>query len=175
MSDKLYKVEINNKAEHQVSFDESGSVIKVDEQVSVWDIISIKMGATPAFHILKDNKSFTAEVLEADYSGKSFVIRINGNKYSVVVKDRFDALLHDLGMDTQSAAKLDNLKAPMPGLVLDVRVSEGQQVLKNDPIIVLEAMKMENILKAQADGIVKNISVKKGDKVEKNQVMITFI
>ena len=92
----------------------------------------------------------------------------------MVVKDRFDGLLHDLGMDMQSSAKLDNLKAPMPGLVLEVRVSEGQEVKKNDPIIVLEAMKMENILKAHADGVVKNISVKKGDKVEKNQVMVNF-
>jgi acetyl/propionyl-CoA carboxylase alpha subunit len=174
MNDKLYKVKVNNKEEHQVSFDGSDNIINVDNRVSEWDIISIKKGANPSFHILKDNKSFTAEVLEADYSTKSFVIRINGNKYSVVVKDRFDGLLHDLGMDIQASARIDNLKAPMPGLVLDVRVSEGQQILKNDPIIVLEAMKMENILKAQADGTIKMINVKKGDKVEKNQVMITF-
>jgi acetyl/propionyl-CoA carboxylase alpha subunit len=174
MSDKLYKVKINDKEEHQVSFDGADAIISVDNKVSEWDIVSIKKGATPSFHILKDNKSFTAEVLEADYVNKSFVIRVNGNKYSVVVKDRFDGLLHDLGMDTQSSARIDNLKAPMPGLVLDIRVSEGQQFYKNDPIVVLEAMKMENILKAHADGIVKKINVKKGDKVEKNQVMITF-
>lgn len=175
MSDKLYKVKVNDKHEHQVLFDASGKIINVDNITSEWDIISIKKGANPTFHIIKDKKSFTAEVLEADYSTKTFIIRINGNKYSLVVKDRFDGLLHDLGMDTLASTKLDNLKAPMPGLVLDVRVSEGQEVKKNDPIIVLEAMKMENILKANSDGIVKNISVKKGDKVEKNQVMITFL
>ncbi len=173
--DKLYKVKVNDKTEHQVVFDASGNIKELDNNNSVWDIVSIKKGSTPSFHILKDNKSFFAEVMESDFTNKTFVVRINGNKYSLNVKDRFDGLLHDLGMDNLSAAKLDNLKAPMPGLVLDVRVSEGQEIKKNDPIIVLEAMKMENILKAHADGTVKTISVKKGDKVEKNQVMITFV
>ncbi len=174
MNDKLYKAKVNHKSEHQILFDTTGEIISIDDIKSVWDIAIIKKGDTPTFHILKDTKSFTAEVVEADYATKSFIIRINGNKYSIMVKDRFDGLLHDLGMDSQTSSKLDNMKAPMPGLVLDVRVSEGQQVMKGDSIIVLEAMKMENILKAQADGTVKNISVKKGDKVEKNQVMITF-
>jgi acetyl/propionyl-CoA carboxylase alpha subunit len=62
----------------------------------------------------------------------------------------------------------------MPGLVLDIRVIEGQKISKNDPIIVLEAMKMENILKATSEGIVKKINIKKGDKVEKNQVLVSF-
>ena len=63
----------------------------------------------------------------------------------------------------------------MPGLVLDIRVVEGDAVKKGDPILVLEAMKMENIIKSPTDGIVKKINVKKGVAVEKSQVLIHFI
>jgi biotin carboxyl carrier protein len=62
----------------------------------------------------------------------------------------------------------------MPGLVLNVLVSDGQSVAKGDAVLVLEAMKMENIIKAPADGVVKKVAVVKGDKVEKNQVMISM-
>ncbi|MEI6816755.1 MAG: biotin/lipoyl-containing protein [Bacteroidota bacterium] len=170
--EKTYKVKINDAdLEHQVSFDDVAKTITMDDKKSEWDVVVIKPGI---FHIIKDSKSYNAEVMEADYSTKSFLIRINGNNYSVVVKDRFDGLLHDLGMDVLASNKKEDLKAPMPGLVLDVRVSEGQQIGKNDAILVLEAMKMENILKAASDGIIKKILVKKGDKVEKNQVLVMF-
>lgn len=168
---KLYKVSVNNKAPHQFEFDETEKKVSLDNKPSEWDVVVIKKGI---FNIIKDNKSYNAEVLEADYQTKTFLIRVNGNKYYVGVKDRYDDLLHDLGMDTLSHHKIDNLKAPMPGMVLDIRVIEGQKITKNDPIIVLEAMKMENILKATSDGVVKKVNVKKGEKVEKNQVLVSF-
>ncbi|HNH66215.1 MAG TPA: biotin/lipoyl-binding protein, partial [Bacteroidia bacterium] len=70
------------------------------------------------------------------------------------------------------AQKVNDLKAPMPGLVLDILVSEGQTIQKGDSLLVLEAMKMENNLKAINDAVVKKINVSKGDKVEKNTVLI---
>jgi biotin carboxyl carrier protein len=62
----------------------------------------------------------------------------------------------------------------MPGLVLDVRVKEGDEVKKGDPLLVLEAMKMENILKSPAHAKIKKINVNKGQAVEKNQVLVSF-
>jgi acetyl/propionyl-CoA carboxylase alpha subunit len=91
-----------------------------------------------------------------------------------VISDRYDELLRSLGMDKAMGAKVNELKAPMPGLVLDIRVTEGQSVAKGEAVIVLEAMKMENILKAPADVVVKKIVAKKGNAVEKNQVLVTF-
>ena len=75
-------------------------------------------------------------------------------------------------MDKMFAQKVNDLKAPMPGLVLDILVSEGQTIQKGDNLLVLEAMKMENNLKATNDAVVKKIKVSKGDKVEKNTVLI---
>jgi biotin carboxyl carrier protein len=79
-----------------------------------------------------------------------------------------------MGIDQNSTGKINDIKAPMPGMVLQVMVENGQAIKKGDAIVVLEAMKMENILKSPSDGTIKNILVVKGDKVEKNQVLISF-
>ena len=88
--------------------------------------------------------------------------------------DQFDELLHQLGMDNLNTATISEIKAPMPGLVLRILASVGQEVQKGGNLLVLEAMKMENIIKAPADVIIKSVKVNPGDKVEKNQVMMIF-
>ena len=62
----------------------------------------------------------------------------------------------------------------MPGMVLNILVNEGDTIKKGDPLIVLEAMKMENILKSPTDGVIKKIPINKGVAVEKNQLLIQF-
>ena len=89
-------------------------------------------------------------------------------------KDRFDLLLERLGMANAATTKVNELKAPMPGLIVDIRVQPGQAVLKGDPLLVLEAMKMENILKAPADGTVSGLKVVLRDNVQKGQVLVQF-
>lgn len=135
------------------------------------DIVEVRNGL---FSILVDNKSYNAEVIGHNRDEKIFQIRINDNNYKVLVNDQYDLLLKELGLDKLSAKKASDLKAPMPGLVVEVAVEEGQEIKKGDKLVVLEAMKMENILKAPADGIVKKINIKKGNTVEKNEVLILF-
>jgi biotin carboxyl carrier protein len=62
----------------------------------------------------------------------------------------------------------------MPGLVIDILVKSGQSVQKNEPLLILEAMKMENVIKAAGDGIVKIINAKKGQPVDKGQTLLEF-
>ena len=62
----------------------------------------------------------------------------------------------------------------MPGMVLNILVAEGQEVKKGEALIILEAMKMENILKSPTDGVIKKIAINKGVAVEKNQILIQF-
>jgi len=64
------------------------------------------------------------------------------------------------------------IKAPMPGLVLRIQVEAGQQVEKGQALLVLEAMKMENVLKAPASGVVAEIKAVAGAAVEKGEVLI---
>jgi biotin carboxyl carrier protein len=88
------------------------------------------------------------------------------------MRDRFDDLLKELGMDAAASLKVGDLKAPMPGLVVDIPVKEGDTVSKGDTLVILEAMKMENALKAVADATVKKIAVTKGQAVDKNTLLI---
>ena len=136
-----------------------------------WDFVQLDANR---FHIIKDNASFAAELVEADYKAKTFTLKINGTLHTVSVKDRFDLLLDKMGMSNVSEKKLNDIKAPMPGLVLDIKVKPGDEVKKGDQILILEAMKMENILKSPGDGIVKAIKVNVKDNVEKGQVLLEF-
>jgi biotin carboxyl carrier protein len=124
--------------------------------------------------VLRDNRSYEVEIVEADTTEKTMLIKVNGHPYPLSVADKFDELLHSMGLDKAASVKINDMKAPMPGLVLNVVVEEGQQIKKGDPVIVLEAMKMENILKSPADLTVKKVLVKKGVAVEKGQVLVQF-
>lgn len=136
-----------------------------------WDLVQLDANR---FHIIKDNVSYNAELVEADYKAKTFTLKINGTLHTVSVKDRFDLLLDQMGMSNANEKKLNDIKAPMPGLVLDIKVKIGDEVKKGDQILILEAMKMENILKSPGDGIVKAIKVNVKDNVEKGQVLLEF-
>ncbi len=162
------KATVNN-TEYTFEFDNEKNVFLLNG--SIFPINKIQSSANE-FHLLNGTKSFNADVIEADYAAKEFTIRVNGNKYNVTVRDKYDELLHALGMDKAMSNKVNDLKAPMPGLVLDVLVSEGQQIKKGDSLLVLEAMKMENILKATNDAVVKKVRVEKSARVEKNEVLI---
>jgi len=124
------------------------------------------------FHILRNNKTYRAEVLEADFSAKTFRIKINGSPYKVKIADDYDLLVKKWGLAGASGKKIKNVKAPMPGLVVGVSVEVGQEVSKGDPLLILEAMKMENVLKSLGEGRVKAVFVEQGTAVDKDQLLI---
>ena len=126
------------------------------------------------FHVILNRKAYRTEILETDYQNKTFTIRINGNNYRVQLADQYDQLIDRLGLKVDAGKKVDQINAPMPGLVLEVQVKEGDQLKEGKPLLILEAMKMENVIKAPADVTIKEIKVKKGNSVDKNQVLVTF-
>lgn len=126
------------------------------------------------YHLIRGNKTFRIEVLSVNLAKKHVTLSINGKKADLLVKDKMDLLLEKLGMSSEVSRKINELKAPMPGLILEIKVEEGMEVNAGDPLLILEAMKMENVLKSAGAGIVKKISVTKGSSVEKNQVLIIF-
>jgi len=151
------------------SYEEKNGSIYINGEELILDLKKLKLGY---YHILLNGKSYNIEVLESIKSTKSHQIRINGKVFDVQLRDRYDKLLHELGLDVNASQKIADLKAPMPGLVVDIPVAEGQEVKKGETLLILEAMKMENTLKAVADGIVGKINVRKGQAVEKNEVLI---
>lgn len=102
----------------------------------------------------------------------SYVVHTEGDEFEVLLKDEKDLLLERFGFVATAESSLQQIRAPMPGLVLNLRVQEGQDVKAGDGLVVLEAMKMENELRAQADGVVKAIHVEHGDAVGKNDLLI---
>lgn len=164
----MYKALTNRKTFEIAAGDESWTV---DGNALDWDVCSLGAGH---FHILYMGKGYNAELVKTDSDTKTVELKINGRRYSVHLKDKFDLLLEKMGMNNTGAGKLNVLKAPMPGLIIDLRVEAGQTVKAGDPLLVLEAMKMENVIKAPGEGIVKQLKIKKGDSVEKNQVLIEF-
>ncbi|MGI4884807.1 MAG: biotin/lipoyl-containing protein [Janthinobacterium lividum] len=145
--------------------------LRFNGQAFAWDVAA---GAAGRFQVLHGGRSYDAEVVSADYTTKQFVLKINGQRIELLAKDRFDQLLERLGLSNAAAVQVNELKAPMPGLIVDVRVQPGQAVQKGDPLLVLEAMKMENILKAPADGTVSAIKVGLRDNVQKGQLLVQF-
>jgi biotin carboxyl carrier protein len=133
----------------------------------------IKISATK-FHAIIQSKSLTVELESVDEARKQFVIIINGVKYEVGLQNQYDILLKQLGLDKMTVGKVNHVKAPMPGMVLHIQVKEGDDVKKGDALLVLEAMKMENVIKAAGDAKIKKIIAKEKTAVEKGQTLIEF-
>ncbi len=165
----MSKVTVNKSKAIEVDYTDQG--ITLDGKPFAWDLVQISEGY---FHILHNKKSYKAEIVKADKATKTFTFKINNHIHSVEVKDKFDLLLEKLGMTNGASSKVNNIKAPMPGLIIDLKVKAGDTVKAGDQLLILEAMKMENILKSAGEGVVKSVNVKKGDTVEKNQVLIEF-
>jgi len=165
----MYKATVNKK-DFNIENNNDGQ-LTVDGNIVDWDLVKI---SNQAFHVLIKNKSYRAEVIKADPVAKSFLLKINGKVYDVSLKDKFDLLLEKMGLNNGLAGKANNIKAPMPGLIVDLRVKPGDQVNPGDALLILEAMKMENLIKATAQSVVKSVKVAKGDSVEKNQILIEF-
>jgi acetyl/propionyl-CoA carboxylase alpha subunit len=126
------------------------------------------------YHVIWENKSYNIEIIRADYTEKVFEILINGRMIHTKAKGEFDLLLESMGMQANAVQKINHVKAPMPGLIQSISVVEGDTVKKGDILLVLVAMKMENVIKSPGDGIVKILKVSAGEIVEKNQVMLEF-
>lgn len=126
------------------------------------------------FHVLKDHKPYKAEIVAADFIAKKYTIKVNNNLYEVGIADALDLLIQSMGIERGRTKVVNAIKAPMPGLILEINVAVGQEVKENDPLLILEAMKMENSFLSPRDGVIKSIAVEKGHAVDKGQLLIEF-
>lgn len=146
--------------------------VLVNGQLSPLDITQIQAGKF--LHLLYKHQSYYFEIVSYDSEQKQFAIAYQGQVYTIGIKDRFDQLLKHLGLDQANKVKINEVKAPMPGLVLSLKVAEQQAVKKGDAILILEAMKMENVIKSPIDGVIKQIVVSEKQAVDKNQTLVLF-
>jgi biotin carboxyl carrier protein len=141
-----------------------------EQQINATNLVKNTDGS---YHILQNNQSFIVQSIQKN-ANKSYTITVNGNAYLVQIKDSLDTLIQIMGISASTTKVVNDIKAPMPGLLLDILVSVGQQVTENQPVLILEAMKMENTLLSPKTGVVKEILLQKGNAVEKGQVLVTF-
>ena len=165
----MYQLKINNEYTYDLDKNSDGLLINGDKVVP-----DIKQLNVSSWHVINNLRSYNAEVISFNQTEKTAEIKVNNTIYSITAKDQFDILLDKLGLSALNAAKVSEIKAPMPGLVLKVFVNEGAEIKKGDNLFILEAMKMENIIKAPADVIVKTVRIKPGDKVETGQILMLF-
>ena len=161
----------SKKGSYKIDYkDSKGSEVSVNGEDFILDLQDSKTG----FHIIHNGKGISVDVVEVNRQDKTVVLRIDSKRYSYIVKDRFEALLSELGMNGMASGSISEVKAPMPGLVLDVLVKSGDEVKIDQPLLILEAMKMENVIKSPVVGSIKQVSISKGDSVEKNHVLVEF-
>lgn len=158
---EIFNVKVNNLDEFKIS----------DKDLIKLDLVE---NADYKYHILQNNKPYKAEISTSDFNQKSYQVKVNNNTYNVRISDALDMLINDMGFTIGSSKTMSSVKAPMPGLILDINVTIGQEINEDAPLLILEAMKMENIICSPRKGVIKSISVNKGDAVEKNQLLIEF-
>ena len=156
-----FKVSVNDQYQFEVQPDEAKNL----------DAIAVAEGQ---YHLLENGRAFQIEVLHIDYSKRTYTLKIDGVKHTVSIADYYERLVEQLGLSAGKSQKINSVKAPMPGLVINILVKVGQTVQKDDPLLILEAMKMENVIKAAGEGMVKAIKAEKGQAVDKGQILLEF-
>ncbi|SDG76076.1 acetyl-CoA carboxylase biotin carboxyl carrier protein subunit [Psychroflexus sediminis] len=134
--------------------------------------LDVQKTTSGAHHLLVNDKSVTSELVDSDFLNRTYTVKINSNLYQVQISNELDVLIKDMGLSLSANQVINEIKAPMPGMILDVMVEVGQEVNEGDNLLVLEAMKMENTIMAPRDAVIKSITVEKGKTVSKNEVLI---
>lgn len=141
------------------------------KSISQLDAVRVE---TNKFHVLHSNTPYQAEIITSDFLQKSYTVKVNNNTYTVAISNPLDVLIKEMGFEVGLTKQVNFIKAPMPGLILEISVVVGQTVKENDNLIILGAMKMENSFLSPRDGVIKTISVMMGDAVDKGQLLIEF-
>lgn len=157
----MYKLTVNDSYHYELTKSKLDSL----------DLLEHHMGPS---HLLYENRGYAIEFLEEDVDKGLYTLKVDGALYTVKVADGLDLLIEEMGFELSSSGLVGEVEAPMPGLILDIMVKEGDKVNEGDPLLILEAMKMENVLTSPTKGTVQNVNVKKGDSVEKKQVLLNF-
>ncbi|MFC0771611.1 acetyl-CoA carboxylase biotin carboxyl carrier protein subunit [Terrimonas alba] len=139
------------------------------DEIDKTDLVAL---SPVSFNLIKDHRCSNAKLLEANATAKRLTIEIEGETFDIEIKDELDQVLERMGFGKASNKQVKEIKAPMPGLVLEIAVTDGQEVREGDKLLILEAMKMENSIMIQTNAIIKKVSVSAGQAVEKGQVLV---
>lgn len=157
--DKNFKVKVNSSFEYNFKSSDT-------EKLDLLKLSKLN------FHAISNNKSFDVKLENSDFNNRSYIVSVNANKYNIKISNELDLLIKEMGFSVGSSKKTNEIKAPMPGMILNVNIKKGEKVKEGEILVILEAMKMENAIESPNDGIIKSIHIKNGETVEKGELMI---
>ena len=121
-----------------------------------------------------NGNKYHCRILKKYPKDNTYFIKVNGKLIALEKKYHYDDAVSKISKYTKSDQKVNQLLSPMPGLILEIQTTVGSEVKKDEPLMILEAMKMENVLCSPVDGIIEEIVVTPKQTVEKNSVLIKF-
>ena len=150
-----------------------GTSYRIDMDGRVLQVDARTFGDKDAFSLLIDNKSYLVEAAPVKPERGEYFARVMGRHYDVDVLDELMVAVRDAESARQHTGAYI-IRAPMPGLVVQVRVQPGARVAVGEPVVVMEAMKMRNELASDVAGVVSSVSVAEGDKVDSQTTLVTI-
>jgi len=159
-----------NEYEFQLSVNHRTDEIRFNgtQESADIDLVKIDEGL---FHLILENKSYLISVSKTNIY---FRASVGGEEYNVEIEDNISKLKSKYGVTEEDVKSLGEVHSPMPGLVVNIYVSVGDDVELNTPLLALEAMKMENEIKSPTNGKITNISVTAGQNISTETVLITI-
>lgn len=151
-----------------VEKNQSWEVVGHEEKISLLSDTEIE------FHLMVNQIPVTIFLTDWNPQEKKITLLVNGKKVRTEITTELDLLLKKMGFENAGKVKTGEIKSPMPGLIHSLKVREGDVIKKGDPVLILEAMKMENVIKSPTDGTVKKIHVQEKMTVEKGTLMLSF-
>jgi biotin carboxyl carrier protein len=121
-------------------------------------------------YIVWKNKKYLLDVIEKNQN--RYTVMINGVWHTFSVETPISLKRRRFLEQQTDASYMVPIEAPMPGKIIDIMVEEGTEVKEGDPIIILEAMKMQNEIASHVAGTVRSVGVKKNESVMKDDVLI---
>lgn len=165
-----YQVTINER-EYDIRLEYRSERFIASVNGAVRDVVVRPLGETRSL-LLIDGVSLEVDVHPGSNGYRAVVV--GGVEMQAQVEDYNVALARKAAGATVHSVRESSMKAPMPGLVVDIRVTSGDHVKKGQPLVVIEAMKMENLLRARQDATIKAVVVTNGQSVEKGDTLVEF-
>lgn len=133
-----------------------------------------KQLASGVFDVRMGNRNVRIERMDGPDLKGNITVRVNGVVQTLQVLNQQQLLLESMGMTAGAETQEKHIESPMPGKILQVMVSPGAEVGEGDSLLVLEAMKMENVIRAPRAGIIEEVQARVGEAVEKAAVLVTY-
>ena len=156
---------------------QSPIVVEIDDKrfeiaPAQWQALECAKQDESDFILKTENRTFKIRLIDFDFQKGSCRLTIDGHSRTVRILRDIDVSIEKMGLNISHHKKQDIVKAPIPGLVTNIKVVLGEKVQKDTPLLILEAMKMENVISAPHAAIIDKIHVEVGQAVDRGVPLI---